>query len=173
MFFKPPIAVYTNNFKIRILRKSGVLQISSWSHIKINYYIQSTSENQTFGFQTVPKSQQSAVRYGLVRISNVRDQSYTVRYLNIQISDSWDQNPDWLKSERSVWPFGPNCLKSERSDFRQLGPKGQTECSNTEQYSFGPERSKSEQDHTEQLIVWISALSKIRTFGFRTLTVYK
>ena len=122
MFFKSPIAVYTNNFKIRILRKSGVLQISSWSHIKINYYIQSTSENRTFGFQTVPKSQQSAVRYGLVRISNVRDQSYTVRYLNIQISDSWDQNPDWLKSERSVWPFGPNCLKSERSDFRQLGP---------------------------------------------------
>ena len=31
--------LYTNNFKIRILRKSGDLQISSWSLIKINYYI--------------------------------------------------------------------------------------------------------------------------------------
>jgi hypothetical protein len=28
MFFKPPIAAYTNNFKIRILRKSRGLQIS-------------------------------------------------------------------------------------------------------------------------------------------------
>ena len=39
MFLKPPIAAYTNNFKIRILRKCGGLQISSWSLIKINYYI--------------------------------------------------------------------------------------------------------------------------------------
>ena len=31
--------LYTNNFKIRILRKSGDLQISSWSLKKINYYI--------------------------------------------------------------------------------------------------------------------------------------
>ena len=142
MFFKPPIAAYTNNFKIRILRKSGVLQISSWSHIKINYYIQSTSENQTFGFQTVPKSQQSAVRYGLVRISNVRDQSYTVRYLNIQISDSWDQNPDWLKSELSVWPFGPNCLKFEHfvwiSDTSLLDfcPKSEQICFDFRQLGF-------------------------------------
>ena len=39
MFFKPPIAAYTNDFKIRILRKSEGLQISSLSLIKINHYI--------------------------------------------------------------------------------------------------------------------------------------
>ena len=69
----------------------------------------------------------------------------TVWNLNVRISDNWYQIPEWLKSKRS----------------------------NTEQYSFGPERSKSEQDHTEQLIVRISALFEIRTFSFRTLTVYK
>ena len=69
--------------------------------------IQSTSENRTFGFQTTLKSERSAVWYGLVRISNVRDQSYTVRYSKVPIS--------------VIRGFGTNCLKSERSDFSHAG----------------------------------------------------
>ena len=64
--------------------------------------------------------------------------------------------------------FGPNCLKSEHSDFRQLSEIRTTEIRTD---LLGPERPKSEQGHTEQLFVRISALSEIRTFGFRTLTV--
>ena len=77
---------------------------------------------------------------------------------NIARTTEIDQNPN---------------VSFERSDFGQLmctlyykTPK--SEHSNDLKRT---ERSKSEGLLTEQSIVWISALSEIRTFGFWTLTV--